>query len=117
MGRYDALASLPYSVRTPSCASVTISAAPTSVAGGSGTHVTITGSGTGCTNANPRYEFWMRAASQSTWQLVQIYTNSATFDWNTTGAAAGTVYFGVWVKDAASASVVDAYVSTAVQVT
>jgi spore germination protein YaaH len=117
MGRYDALASLPYSVVTPTCASVTVSAAPASVARGSGTHVTITGAASGCTSSNPRYQFWMRAASQSTWQLVQSYSISATYDWNSTGAAPGTVYFGVWVKDAASPSTVDAYVSSPVQVT
>jgi hypothetical protein len=111
------LASLPYSVVTPTCASVTVSAAPASVARGSGTHVTITGAASGCTSSNPRYQFWMRAASQSTWQLVQSYSISATYDWNSTGAAPGTVYFGVWVKDAASPSTVDAYVSSPVQVT
>src|SRR5439155_1032807 len=94
MGRYDAVGSIPYSIVTASCASVSATAAPTSVVRGSGTHVTITGAASGCTSANPRYEFWMRAASQNAWQLVQGYTTSATYDWNSTGAAAGTIYFG-----------------------
>jgi hypothetical protein len=115
---FDSNASIPYSVTTPACASVTVSAAPTSVVRGSGTHVTITGAASGCNNANPRYEFWMRAASQSTWQLVQGYSTSATYDWNSTGAAAGTVYFGVWAKDAGSpTSTFDANASTPVTVT
>jgi len=45
---------------------------------------------------------------------VQAYSNTATYDWNSTGAAAGTVYFGVWVRDASSLSTVDAFASTAV---
>ena len=114
---FDANASIPYSVTTPACASVASSAAPTSVVHGAGTHVTITGTASGCTNANPRYEFWMRPASSSTWQLVQGYSTSATYDWNSTGAAAGTMYFGVWAKDAGSPNTVDAFASSAVTVT
>jgi hypothetical protein len=116
-GGFDANSSIAYAVTTPSCASVTVSASPTSVAHGSGTHVIITGAATGCTNVNPRYEFWMRPASSSTWQLVQGYSTSAAYDWNSTGAAAGTVYFGVWVKDANSPNTVDAVSSTPVTVT
>jgi len=117
MGRYDAVGSIPYSIVTASCASVSATAAPTSLVRGSGTHVTITGAASGCTSANPRYEFWMRAASQNAWQLVQGYTTSATYDWNSTGAAAGTIYFGVWVKDASSpTSTLDANASTTVTV-
>ncbi|TMF74594.1 MAG: hypothetical protein E6I15_09755 [Chloroflexi bacterium] len=114
---FDANTSIPYSVTTASCASVTASAVPTAVASGSGTHVTITGAATGCTNANPRYEFWMRPASSSTWQLVQGYSTSATYDWNSTGALAGTVYFGVWTKDTASPNTYDAVANTTVTVT
>src|SRR5438105_649768 len=113
----DASTSIQFSVTTPQCASVTPSAAPASVAHGSGTHVTITGAASGCTSPNPRYEFWMRAASQSSWQLVQGYSTSATYDWNSTGAAPGTVYFGVWVKDAGSPKTVDSFASIAVTVT
>ena len=115
-GTFDANASIPYSV-TPACASVTASAAPASVVHGAGTHVTITGVASGCANANPRYEFWMRPAWLSTWQLVQGYSTSATYDWNSAGAPAGTIYFGVWVKDAGSPNSVDAFVSTAVTMT
>ena len=112
----DASTSIPYSVTTPKCASVTVSAAPASVTHGSGTHVTITGAASSCTSPNPRYEFWMRAASMSTWQLVQGYSTGTTYDWNSTGAAAGTVYFGVWVKDSGSPSSLDANASTPVTV-
>ena len=59
----------------------------------------------------------MRPASSSTWQLVQGYSTSATYDWNSTGALAGTVYFGVWTKDAASPNSYDAVANTTVTVT
>jgi PQQ-like domain len=113
---WDALTSIPFTVTTASCASVTATAAPTTVVHGAGTHVTITGAAVGCTNS-PRYEFWMRAASQSSWQLVQGYGTSATYDWNSTGALAGTVYFGVWAKDSASPNPYDTFASTSVSVT
>ena len=116
MGNYDAQTSFPYSVTTVSCASVTVTAAPTSVSQGSGTHVTITGAASGCTNSNPLYQFVMRPASQSNWQVVQAYTTSPTYSWNSTGAATGTVYFGVWTKDASSPAAYDAVASTPVAV-
>ncbi len=114
---FDANASIPYSVVTAACASVAVSAAPTSVVHGSGTHITITGAASGCTNTNPLYEFWMRPAWLNTWQLVQAYTTNASYDWNTTGAPAGTIYFGVWAKDSASPNTVDTFASTLVTVT
>lgn len=100
---YDQLASIPYTVTTPSCASVTVSASPTTVVYSSsgGTHVTVTAAATGC-STSPRYEFWLRPASSGTWQLVQAYSTSSTYDWNSTGAAVGTVYLGVHVRDANS---------------
>jgi N-acetyl-anhydromuramyl-L-alanine amidase AmpD len=113
---YDAVASTPFAVNSASCASVSITASPTSVANGSGTHVTITGAGSGCTNTTPRYQFLIRPASSSTWQVVQGYSTSATYDWNSTGAAAGTVYFGVWAKDASSSAPYDTVASTQVTV-
>lgn len=113
---WDALTSIPFTVATPSCASVTATAAPTTVVHGAGTHVTITAAASGCTSS-PRYEFWMRAASQTSWQLVQGYGTSATYDWNSTGALAGTVYFGAWAKDATSPNLYDTFASTPIDVT
>ena len=45
------------------------------------------------------------------------YQTIATYDWNSTGAAAGTVYFGVWAKDGHSSNSYDAIASTPVTVT
>jgi hypothetical protein len=116
LGSYDATTTFPYSIVVPSCASVSVTAAPTSVSYGSGTHLTMTAVAAGCTNPSPLYQFVMRPASQPTWQVVQRYSSSATYDWNSTGAAAGTVYFGVWVKDARSPAAYDAVASTPVAV-
>ena len=97
------------------CTAVTATASPPSPSA-PGTQVTITGVGT-CPDASPLYEFWMQPAGSSTWQLLQGYSTSATYDWNSTGAAPGTVYFGVWVKDAGSPKTVDSFASIAVTVT
>ena len=71
---------------------------------------------TGCTSS-ALYEFWIRPASSGTWQLVQAYGTSNTYDWNSTGAAPGTVYIGVHVRDANSTAGYDAVASTPVTVT
>ena len=113
---YDTVESTAFQINVPSCATVTITAAPDTVTHGSGTHSTMTATASGCPNASPLYQFVMRPASQSTWQVVQGYSISNTYDWNSTGAAVGTVYFGVWVKDAKSPNQYDAVQSTPVTV-
>lgn len=102
---YDVVASTPVTVNASVCTAVTITTAPTTVVHNntSGTHVIATAVATGCTNA-PRYEFWIRPSSSTTWQKVQSYGVPATYDWNTTGAAVGTVYVGVHVRDVNSTS-------------
>lgn len=112
---YDTYASVPFTVTTASCGSVTATAAPATAAHGTGAHITITGAGAGC--SNPRYEFWMKAAGSTRWQLLQGYSTSATYAWNTTGALAGTETFGVWVRDASSGASYDSYASLAVTLT
>jgi len=117
---YDVVASAPVNINASMCPNVpSITAVPNVVvhSTSNGTHVTVTAVATGCTNA-PRYEFWIRPASSPTWQLVQGYSVSNTYDWNTTGAAVGTVYVGVHVKDVNSVSSVgyDNVNSTAVTV-
>src|SRR5439155_22173406 len=76
-----------------------------SMAPDAGTSVTVTATASGC--GSPVYKFCMRPATSSTWQLVQGYSTSATYRWNTSGAPAGTVYFGVWVRDAKSTAASD----------
>ena len=75
----------------------------------------ITAVAAGCTN--PRYELWLRTTTTA-WQLVQAYSTTATYTWNTAGAPVTTVYFGAWAKDAASStSGFDANASVTIPVT
>jgi len=106
---YDSTLSIPYALTAP-CTSARVAFTPPSpVRQGSGTAVTLTASSSGC--PNPQYEFWMRPSGSSAWQLVQPYSTSPTYQWNTTGAAAGTVYFGAWVRDSGSTKTYESFVS------
>src|SRR5439155_21036172 len=102
-------ARIPYTLTGTGCGSVTESAAPAAPQA-SGTQVTFTATASGCTN--PRYEVWARWQGSSTWQLLQGYSTGNGYDWNSSGAAAGTEYFGFWVKDASSGAILDANTST-----
>jgi len=97
-GRWDAYASGSYTLTTTPCSSVTSTAAPPSSAA-VGTTVTLTGSASGC--PNPLYQFWI-ADPGGNWRMVQAYSTSATYTWNTAGAARGTYSISVWVRDASS---------------
>ena len=89
-----------YRLGSPTCTSMTSTAAPTSPQA-SGTGVSFTGSAVGC--PNPLYQFWTLAPGSSTWTVAQAYSINATFNWNTTGKAAGAYRVSVWVRDASSA--------------
>lgn len=106
MAAYDAyLPGAAYTLTTTPCTAVSASAAPAAPQA-AGTPITITASASGC--ANPRYEFWILAPGGS-WTIAQGYSPSATFTWNTSGLPAGSYRFSVWVRDASSAGVYDAY--------
>jgi hypothetical protein len=94
-----------YTLTSTACTSVTASAAPPS-SQTAGMSVTFTGSASGC--PNPRYQFFTLAPG-GTWTVAQPYSSSATFNWNTTGLAAGVYRYSVWVRDASSAASYDAY--------
>src|SRR6266566_4258375 len=94
-----------YTLTTTPCTSVTASAAPASPQT-SGTAITITASASGCPSA--RYEFWIQAPGGS-WTIVQAYSATATFNWNTTGLPPGTYKYSVWVRDASSGASYDTY--------
>src|SRR6266567_3813447 len=94
-----------YTLTTTPCTSVTASPAPASPQT-SGTAITISASASGCPNA--RYEFWIMAAGGS-WTIVQAYSPTATFSWNTTGLPAGTYRYSVWARDASSGASYDTY--------
>jgi spore germination protein YaaH len=71
-----------------------------------GTAVHVTAAASGC--ANPRYEFWSRAPGQA-WTLVQPYSTSPSFNWNSAGKAAGTYRFSVWARNGDSTNSYDAF--------
>jgi hypothetical protein len=52
-----------------------------------------------------------------TWQLVQGYSASASYSWNSTGALAGTTVFSIWVRDASSPAAYDTYGNTTYTIT
>jgi len=92
-GSWDAYTSLTYTLSSAACTSVTASASGTNP-------VTITAAASGCPNG--RYQFEMSAPGSSTWQVVQPYSSSDTFTWNTSGLSRGTYRFIVKVRDASS---------------
>src|SRR5260370_14876048 len=59
-------------------------------------------SASGCPDANPVYQFWVLAPGASSWTIVQAYSTSNTFLWNTTGKVKGNYQVAVWVRDASS---------------
>ncbi len=113
-GRWDAYSSGSYAL-TAGCASVSLAVSPSSPSK-VGTMISLTASASGC--PNPLYQFWV-AAPGGNWQLVRAYSSTATYTWNTTGAATGSYSVSVWVRDASSSGVNgntsgrwDAYTST-----
>jgi hypothetical protein len=98
LGSWDSYASGEHTLTTP-CSSVSVSTSPpaaTSV----GTFVQITGIAVGC--AHPLYEFWMLVPGTSTWQEIQAYGTSPTYNWTTPGMAPGAYEFSVWARDSVS---------------
>lgn len=81
------------------CTAVTGSASPPSPQQ-AGTLETITGTATGC--PNPRYQFELLMPGSSTWQVVQSYSTSNSFSWDTTSLPAGTYKFIIKARDASS---------------
>ena len=104
---YDAYSGNTYTLTSTTCASVTASASPASPQT-AGTPVTFTAGASGC--PNPRYQFWILAPGGA-WTIAQAYSSSTTFNWITTGLAAGTYHYSVWVRDASSTASYDAYFS------
>ena len=81
------------------CPYVIASAAPPSPSA-VGTTIKVVASATAC--ANPLYEFWVLPPGGSAYQLLQAYSTTAIFTWNTSGLAPGDYRFSVWARDANS---------------
>jgi hypothetical protein len=101
-GRWDAYDNNTLYTMTPVCAAVSVSVSPMSPSK-VGTGVIVTAHATGC--ANPLYHFSVIAPGATSYTVVQGYSSSASFTWNTTGLAPGTYRFSVWATDAASSGV------------
>jgi hypothetical protein len=95
---YDSFGATDFVLTTSPCTATTVSAAPPS-GGVIGNSVTITGAATGC--PNPSYQFWMQPPGGG-WSVVQPYSTSANFTWNTSGWGPGSYTFSVWARDASS---------------
>src|SRR5216683_1746122 len=104
LGSFDAFApGLAYALNLP-CTSGKVTSSPPATAA-AGTSITFNGTASGC--PNPLYEYWVLAPGATTWQVAQAYSSSATFAWNTSGKAAGTYQFSVWVRDSSSPGAID----------
>jgi photosystem II stability/assembly factor-like uncharacterized protein len=94
-----------FTLTSTACTSASASAAPASPQP-HGTAITVTATSSGC--AHPLYEFWIKAPGGS-WTVVQAYSTTATFSWNTTGLPPGTYSYSVWVRDSGSAAGYEKY--------
>jgi len=88
-----------YQLTSKPCTSVGASAAPASPAG-VGAGITISATAAGCPNA--LFNFSMLAPGATSYQVVQAYSSSATFNWSTAGLKPGTYRFSVWARDVSS---------------
>jgi hypothetical protein len=89
------------------CTSVTLTFNPPSPST-AGTTIQLNAIASGC--PTPQYQFWIQAPG-GTWTVVQAYSSSSTFTWNTAGLPAGTYLFDVWVKQAGSGASWEAHIS------
>ncbi len=97
-----------YTLQTgPPCTGATLSFNPASPQK-AGTSVQLNAAATVCPDAT--YEFWVQAPGGQ-WTVVQSFSSSSTFTWNTTSLAPGTYLFDVWVREAGSTAQYDAHIS------
>jgi hypothetical protein len=89
------------------CTGVTLTFNPPSPST-AGTAVQLNAVASGC--PTPQYQFWILAPG-GTWTVVQAYSSSSTFTWNTAGLPPGTYLFDVWVKQAGSSASWEAHIS------
>lgn len=83
------------------CTAVTVSSNNASYTAVPGATVIWTASPT-CTQT-AEYQFWFRSPS-GVWTMVQDWSTTSTYNWNTTGLAVGTWNMQVWVRDSGSGS-------------
>jgi len=97
-----------YTLQTGSpCTSVSMSFNPASPQT-AGAVVQLSANAAGC--PNPTYEFWTQAPGGA-WNIAQGFSPASTFNWNTSGLAAGTYLFDVWVRQSGSSASYEAHIS------
>lgn len=104
---YDAYFIGTFQLAMPSaaCTSATISSSPPSPQN-AGAVIQFAATSTGC--ISPRYEFWEQAPGGA-WTILQPYSSTTTFTWDSTTAGRGLYRFGVWVLQAGFAGSYDSY--------
>jgi len=101
-GRWDAYNnSATYTLTSQPCASVSVSASPATQAG-VGTTVSLTAQAAGC--LRPSYQFALKSGSGA-YQVVQAYSTSGLYRWDTSDLPPGAYRFSVWARDASSTGI------------
>ena len=72
-----------------------------------GATVTLSATST-CPDASPDYQFYLRVPVKG-WVVIQPFSPSPSFMWDTSTYAPGTYLIGIWVRDALSTKAYDAY--------
>jgi hypothetical protein len=84
-----------FTLSSTPCATVTDVPSPGSPQA-RGTTITFTAASAGC--SHPLYQFWVRTPD-GVWHVVQPWSTSNTFAWNTAGQPAGQYYYTAWARD------------------
>src|SRR5216683_127354 len=98
-GRWDASTLIPYALISSPCSAVDLSGSPAA----SGGAVTLTAHASSC--PNPLFQFWILAPGATSYQVVQAYSSTPTWTWNTSGVGAGTYVVAVWARDTSSTGI------------
>jgi len=84
---------LTYTLQVPNtCTAVTWNTPVPTSPQAPGVQVTLSGSASGC--PSPTYEFWVQAPGGQ-WTILQGFSSTSTYTWNTTGLATGTYLFDI----------------------
>lgn len=106
---YETYAAAPYTVLgAAKCTTGALVAAPSSPSP-LGTTVTLTASASSC--SSPEYQFFYAAPGQP-YALVQPWSSSPTYVWNTSTASSGQSSFSVWIRQAGSTLAYETYGQT-----
>jgi hypothetical protein len=107
---YEAFIGMPFDVVSTPAGPVTAVAVTTNLASPQtvGTQVMVTANATG-TSGNYQYQFVLRNPA-GVWTIVQPYSSSPSWTWNTAALSAGNYFIQVWARNAGSNSAYEAYI-------